>query len=169
MPSPPNLDSGIPATAKGRTLFALLAITTSALIVPAHAQTCHLPEGFNSYFQNSLDDIESTLTSCIVNGLDEIGIGPLSGLSVNDLLNFNDDVFQPLFGDAVERDAWINVTSAVDVGARLSDRSDDAIRAIPPVLAVTCQLEITDDLAEDESPYRLAVEIVVSGSIGESM
>ena len=101
-----------------------------------------------------------------MNGLDEIGIGPLSGLSVNDLLNFNDDVFQPLFGDAVERDAWINVTSAVDVGARLSDHSDDVIGTIPPVLAVTCQLEITDDLAEDESPYRLAVEIVVSGSIG---
>eukprot|EP00956_Cyclotella_meneghiniana_P007760 scaffold10341_cov86-Cyclotella_meneghiniana.AAC.1 len=53
-------------------------------------------------------------------------------------------------------------TSTADVTLIHASRST-------PVLAVTCQLEITDDLAEDESPYRLAVEIVFSGSIGESM
>ena len=101
----------------------------------------------------------------MVEGLNEIGLGPITSLSINDLVDFKEDVFGPLFGDAAERNEWINVTSPLDVTAHLQGKLDDVIGSTPPALSVTCQLEWTEDLVGDELPYRFAMEFVVSGEI----
>jgi hypothetical protein len=153
----PSLRSG------GRLLTALLALTT---VTPnVHAQNCLVPETFNPYLQAALDGIESTLTTHVVGGLNDIGLGPVSGLSMNDLVNFKENVFVPLFGSQIERNEWINVSTAVDVMTQLESKLDDVIGSIPPELSVTCEFEETDDLEEGDQPYRLAVEIVLAGSI----
>lgn len=98
-------------------------------------------------------------------GLDDIGLGPVSQLSINDLVNFKEDIFHPLFGDSIERNGWINVTTAVNVATYLENKLDDVIGSITPELSMACELENTDDLQEGESPYRFAMELVVSGSL----
>lgn len=149
---------------KGRALTtALLAVTAIPAILGQ--DDCLLPETFNPYFQSALDDIESTLTTHVVGGLNDIGLGPITSLSINDLVNFKENIFDPLFGNPVERNDWINVTSAVDVTAQLQSKLDDVIGSIPPVLSMMCRLETTDDLAEGEPPYRFAMEFAISGDI----
>ena len=148
---------------KRSNLLSLLAFT--AVAPSAQAQNCLLPEGFNPYFQAALDDIDSTLTSRVVGGLDDIGLGPVSQISINDLVNFKEDVFDQLFGNTIERNNWINVTTAVDVAAHLGNKLDSVIGSITPELSMTCQLETTDDLEEEELPYRFAMEFVLSGSL----
>lgn len=96
--------------------------------------------------------------------LNEIGLGPIAGLSINDLIDFKEHVFDPLFGNPIERNAWINVTKALDVKAQLESRLDDLLGSIPKELSMTCELETTDDLEEGELPYRFAMEFALSGS-----
>jgi hypothetical protein len=155
---------------KRRLLSALLALTTiSTSTVQVQAQNnCRLPRRFNTYFQNALNDIDSKLTSDVLDGFDDIGLGPVSALSINDLLNVKEDIFDNLFGTAAERDVWINVTYDVDVAAYLDNRVDNIIGSIPPSLSIMCQLEETSDLAEDELPYRFAMEFDLTGSISGS-
>jgi hypothetical protein len=147
----------------GRLLTALLALTTATPNV--YAQNCLIPETFNPYLQAALDGIESTLTTHVVGGLNDIGLGPVSGLSMNDLVNFKENVFVPLFGSQIERNEWINVSTAVDVMTQLESKLDDVIGSIPPELSMMCEFEETDGLEEGDLPYRLAVEIVLAGSI----
>ena len=72
-------------------------------------------------------------------------------------------MFDPLFGNASERNTWINVTTALDVKAQLEENLNSIIGAIPPELTVTCALETTDDLEEGEEPYRFGMEFELSG------
>lgn len=97
--------------------------------------------------------------------LDDIGLGPISQLSINNLLNFKDSIFEPLFGNPTERNGWINVTADVNVQAQLESHLDAIIGSIPPELSVTCQLETTDDLEEGEPPYRFAMDLILTGGI----
>ena len=157
-PGPP---SGSGAKQRSRVLLALVALTT---IPSALGQDCLLPETFNPYFQAALDNVESTLANDVVGELDEIGFGPIAQLSINNLLDFKEDVFVPLFGNSIERNEWINVTADVDVKSQLESNLDAIIGSIPPELSVTCQLETTDDLEEGDLPYRFAVEVALSGS-----
>jgi hypothetical protein len=93
-------------------------------------------------------------------------LGPIAQLSINDLVNFEVDIFQPLFGDQTERDAWINVTADnVDVLSYLESKLEDVIGNTPPDLTVACDLEATDDLEEGDLPYRYALEFVLSGHL----
>lgn len=147
---------------KRRSLIALLALTTA--IPSVQGQNCLLPETFNPYFQAALDDIDSTLSTHVVGGLNDIGLGPIAELSANDLVNFKENIFEPLFGNNIERNEWINITAAVDVAAQLESRLDNVIGSIPPELSITCELETTDDLEDGETPYRFAMELVLAGS-----
>lgn len=151
-----------PSNNKGRALTILLALTTA--IPSAQGQNCVLPETFNPYFQEALDDVESTFTTHIISGIDDIGLGPIAQLSINDLVNFRDDIFVPLVGDSIERNEWINVTTALDVETHLLSKLDGVIGTVPPELSMECQLETTDDLEEGDLPYRFALELVLSGS-----
>ena len=141
----------------------LLAITTT--IPFTQGQNCLLPETFNPYFQAALDDVESTFTNDVVGGLSDIGLGPIAQLSINDLIDFKQSIFEPLFGNPVQRNEWINVTSVLNVKAQLESKLDDIIGSIPPGLSMTCELETTDDLEEEELPYRFGMEFVLTGSL----
>ena len=143
----------------------MLALVALTAIPTALGQDCLLPQTFNPYFQAALDDVESTLMNDVVSELDEIGFGPISQLSINNLINFKEDIFDPLFGNPIERNAWINVTTDVDVKTQLESNLDAVIGSISPELSASCQLEITDDLEEGDLPYRFAVDLVLSGSI----
>lgn len=98
-------------------------------------------------------------------GLTDIGLGPIAQLSINDLIDFKQGVFEPLFGNPSEREEWINVTTVLDVKDHLESKLDDIIGSIPPELSMTCELEATDDLEEGESPYRFAMEFLLAGSL----
>ena len=161
MQKPATPSSGPGDKQRSRVLVALVAL---ASIPSALGQDCLLPETFNTYLQAALDDVESTLTNDVVNALDEIGFGPISQLSVNNLLNFKEDIFEPLFGNTNERNDWINVTVDVDVKTQLESNLNAIIGSIPPELSVTCELERTEDLEEGDLPYRFAVEVFLSGS-----
>ena len=158
-------DTGPPARhrhLKGFALTALLALAGTPS--RAAAQDCLLPETFNPYFQAALDDIESTFETKVVGGLDDIGFGPIADLSINNLVDFKANVFEPLFGDAAERTAWIDVASDLDVKAQLESQLN-AIIGDNVQLTMTCELETTDDLEEGELPYRFAMELVLSGDV----
>jgi hypothetical protein len=157
-----------PNNDKGRLLSALLALTTINTSVVQAQNNCRLPQRFNTYFQNALNDIDSKLTYNVLGGFDEIGLGPVSALSINDLFNFKEDIFDNLFGTAAERNVWINVTYDVDVAAYLDNRLDNVIGSNPPSLSIMCQLEDTTDLVENELPYRFAMEFDLTGSISGS-
>jgi hypothetical protein len=150
---------------KGRALAALLALTTTQKV---HCQDCLVPETYAPYFQAALDNVESTLSSHVVGGLDDIGFGPIAQLSIKDLVNFEDDIFQPLFGDQTERNDWINVTADVDILSYLESKLEDVIGSTPPDLNVACDFEATDDLEEGDLPYRYALEFVLSGHLLET-
>ena len=144
---------------------AVLAVLSTK---PAAAQTttdCLLPSALNPYFQKALDDISSIFETRIVSGLNDIGLGPIASLRIQDLVDFKQEIFDPLFGDAVERDAWINVTEAIDVKNRLESNLDNVIGSIPPELSMTCEIVPTDDLEADELPYRFVMEFVLGGSV----
>jgi hypothetical protein len=145
--------------------FLSMAATASPVAAQTTTTNCLLPGVFNPYFQHALDEVSSTFETHVVQGLNDIGLGPIASLSINDLMNFKEHVFDPLFGDAVQRNSWINVTAALDVKTRLESNLDNIIGAIPAELSMTCDIEATDDLEEDELPYRFAMMFVISGRL----
>ena len=153
-----------PFSMKQLALSTVLAL--SAIPSAASANNCLLPQAFNPYFQTALDDVQTTLESRVVQGLDDIGFGPVSALAVNDLLNFNDDLFIPLFGDAAQRNTWINVTADLNVmDGIISNLNELGGVAGVPSLSITCELETTNDLEEGDIPYRFGMEFRVSGML----
>lgn len=164
--SPPP--SKLPNKRCSRAMLALSLAALTTAIPSVQGNSCILPTAFNPYFQAALDDVEDTLSTHVVGGLDDIGLGPITELSINDVLNFKENIFEPLFGDQTVRNEWINVTTEVDVTAYLESKLDSIIGSAPPGLSLACELETTDDLAEDELPYRFAVEFAVSGSLVET-
>ena len=147
-----------------RAMLALVSLVT-ATPSPVQGQECVLPETFNPYFQAALNDVESTLSNQVVGELDDIGLGPISQLSVNNLINFKENIFDQLFGNTSERNGWINVTSDVDVRAQLEANLDAVVGSTPPELSMTCVLETTEDLVDGEPPYRFAIEFALSGNL----
>lgn len=97
-------------------LLGLFLLTPSGL-----AGTCNLPLGYDKYFLQALDDLESTTITKITDGLEDIGLGPLgNSLLVSSILDLKYDVFEKLFGNEIERAQWFNVTSEVlDIGSTL--------------------------------------------------
>lgn len=156
---PPKHRQSIRKSFTRNTLSVLIALTT---LNPVES-SCNLPATFNPYFQAALNSIEETFTEEVISGLNDIGLGPVASLSWNDVLNLKENVFDPLFGDSIQRNTWINVTNALDVKAQLEGNLDAIIGAIPPELTVTCALETTDDLEEGELPYRFGMELELSG------
>lgn len=102
----------------------------------------------------------------MVGGLDDIGFGPIASLSINDIIDFKASVFDPLFGDPTERNTWINVTSDLDITAQLESQLNGIVGDAQE-LSMTCELEVTDDIDENEGElaYRFAMEFVLSGNI----
>jgi hypothetical protein len=143
-----------------RSALLSLAINSS----PATAR-CLLPEAFNHYFQLALNDVSSTLDTLVIEGLEEIGFGPVGALSLNDFVNFKEQVFEPLFGTEEERNGWINVTADLDVKAQLQANLESVVGFTLPELSVKCKDENTDDLGRDELPYRFAMEFKLFGTL----
>ena len=162
-PLPPDRRGKL-SSMKQLALSTVLAL--SAIPSVASTNSCLLPQAFNLYFQTALDDVQSTLESRVVQGLDDIGFGPVAALAVNDLLNFKDDVFIPLFGDATQRNAWINVTTDLNVAEQITSKLGnlEGVAGMPSLL-MTCGLETTEDLEDGDSPYRFGMEFKVSGSL----
>jgi hypothetical protein len=139
------------------------------LAEPAHSQTtnnCLLPEAFNPYFQAALDEIETRIGVDVVEALDAIGLAPLgNSLSISNILDFTTQVFEPLFGTAIERNVWINVTSDIDVLQKLTSNLNKIAGATNPTFSATCQLEATNDLEGGELPYRFGMEFALAGTL----
>lgn len=163
--TPPN--APLPRKTSSTRRLALSALLALSTVNPVRAQkrNCLLPEAFTPHFEDALDDVSSILDTRVVQRLSDIGLGPIPSLNLNDFVNFKDDVFIPLFGDAAERNAWINATAVVDVKEQLKSNINNVIGLDPPDLSMTCELETTDDLETGEPPYRFAMEFVLSGSL----
>lgn len=163
VPIPPGLRRKFPPI-KQLALSTVLAL--SAIPSAASTNSCLLPQAFNPYFQAALDDVQSTLESRVVQGLDDIGFGSVSALAVNDLLNIKEDVFIPLFGDAAQRNTWINVMADLNVMDQITSNLNnlEGVAGIPS-LSLTCGLETTEDLEEGDLPYRFGMEFEVTGML----
>lgn len=128
--------------------------------------SCVLPHTFNSYFEDALLQVETKIDKNVVQALDEIGLAPLgNSLVISNVLNLKSQVFDRLFGTATERHSWINVSSDINVFQHLSSNLNRIVGEVPPTLSVTCKLEATDDLEDNEVPYRLALQFSVAGSL----
>jgi hypothetical protein len=166
-PGPPARPRKASGLLKLLAMSAVLSIAATASPVASQTTTtnCLLPEAFNPYFQHALDEVSATFETHVVQGLKDIGLGPIASLSINDLMNFKEHVFDPLFGDEVQRNGWINVTTALDVKTQLESNLNNVIGSIPKELSMRCDTETTDDLEEDELPYRFAMTFVLSGRV----
>lgn len=80
----------------------------------ALADTCNLPQGYESYFLQALAEVEDSIDTKVKDGLDSIGLGPLgSSLPVSNVLDFKSEVFVKLFGEVQDRASLFNITSDV--------------------------------------------------------
>ena len=80
----------------------------------ALADTCNLPQGYESYFLQALAEVEDSIDTKVKSGFESIGLGPLgSSLPVSNVLDFKSEVFVKLFGEVQDRASLFNITSDV--------------------------------------------------------
>jgi hypothetical protein len=164
-PPPPPARKSNNGCAKALVLSALFGLAT--LAKPAESQTtnCLLPAAFHPYFDDALSELETRFQTDVVDALDGIGLGPL-GISFSissDIINFKTQVFDPLFGTVTDRETWLGAASEIDVLLELSSHLSDVFGS--PTLTATCELETTDDLGPGELPYRIGMELSLTGSL----
>ena len=69
------------------------------------------------------------------------GISPGTSLAISEVLDIQTELFDSLFGDETQRDAWINAGSDVDIEAELSANLANVIGS--PELDLTCSFNET--------------------------
>ena len=74
------------------------------LVPSAFASSCDLPKAFSEYFDEALNDLEATAITKIMEGLEDIGLGPLgNSLPVTSFFDVKEDLFDVVFGDQTQR------------------------------------------------------------------
>lgn len=136
-----------PSTSTGTSsilkIIGLVALLTSSLTT-THAATTNcadLPSAYNAYFQQALDDLSIQIDTGVVSSLDAIGLAPLANsLPISDILDMKTQVFEELFGTQAEREAWLNVTTDIDISGTLNANLADVFGADAAVLTLSCVL-----------------------------
>ena len=73
------------------------------ILVPSAFASCDLPQAFSEYFDEALVDLEATAITKIMEGFEDIGLGPLgNSLPVTSFFNIKEDLFDVVFGDQAQ-------------------------------------------------------------------
>lgn len=91
--------------------------------------------------------------------LNDIGLPPLeTSLRPSDIIDLQGELFDELFGNETERSEWLNVTSDIDIEAKLQSNLVYVIGN--PELNLTCSL--------NETLERFKLDVVMKGSVDAS-
>lgn len=108
----------------------------------ALADTCNLPQGYESYFLQALAEVEDSIDTKVTNGLDSIGLGPLgSSLPVSNVLDFKSEVFVKLFGEVQDRASLFNITSDVLNIANTLESNVETLTGGAAKLSLNCDFD----------------------------
>jgi hypothetical protein len=139
-------------------IIGLVALSTPSRTKTHAASTdcADLPSAYNAYFQQALDDISNQIDTEIVSGLDAVGLAPLTdSLLISDLFDMKAQVFDELFGSQAERQAWLDVSTDIDISGALSANLANVL-GDAAVLTLSCVL--------DNTLERFKLSATVSGS-----
>ena len=137
--------------------FLTVMLRLSASATPINGEiSCQLPKSYNSIFLDGIQGIEDKLEEEVISGLNEVGLGPLGDSFLpTAILDLKGEVLEKLFGNATERQEWIDDTSdLLDLGPTLLENfNNDVLGAVNGELDVSC----TEDVEAQRFEFVLGV------------
>jgi hypothetical protein len=129
-----------------------------AQITPGSA-SCIIDQNYNDLLLSALNQLSDNFADVIALSLNDIGLPPLeTSLRPSDIIDLQGELFDELFGNETERSEWLNVTSDIDIEAKLQSNLVYVIGN--PELNLTCSL--------NETLERFKLDVVLKGSVDAS-
>ena len=124
------------------------------LVPSAFASSCDLPKAFSEYFDEALNDLEATAITKIMEGLEDIGLGPLgNSLPVTSFFDVKEDLFDVVFGDQTQRASLFQFDSDfLDLSATLGSNVNSLLGGMAQLI-LSCNYDTTAEL------FSLEIEI----------
>ena len=121
--------------------------------------SCIIDQNYNDLLLSALNQLSDNFADVIALSLNDIGLPPLeTSLRPSDIIDLQGELFDELFGNETERSEWLNVTSDIDIEAKLQSNLVYVIGN--PELNLTCSL--------NETLERFKLDVVMKGSVDAS-